>query len=404
MTATDETLAAGKGWLVARLEKGAHPLDGLDPDAARATIDSLTGLDPEPWTAAWGGLADDFAAQARAADDPAHERELWFQAYRAAFMGRYPVPNHPLKEQEYARAREFFLNATKLEDPPLEVIELPFEDSRLRFYLTRPATGEARPPVAMVWAGIDTWKEEMHVRLGALMRSRGFAVLLVDMPGVGESPVLADGDAERQWTPIFDWLADREDLDGSRCAAIGGSFGGYWAMKLAYTHRDRLACAVNWGGGVHITFTPEWQESSRNASSYLMDLMPARADLRRRDLRGLRRPLPGALPARSGTPRPAERAAAPRQRPRRRPELNRRYLPEPGPRRPQGSPGVRRRPHGRGTGGPDDRRLGDPHARWGLPALAVGELADLDWFVPHTERRREGRPLRARYPRDARGL
>ena len=29
-------------------------------------------------------------------------------------------------------------------------------------------------------------------------------------------------------------------------------------MKLAYTHRDRLACAVNWGGGVHITFTPEW--------------------------------------------------------------------------------------------------------------------------------------------------
>ena len=121
------------------------------------------------------------------------------------------------------------------------MVELPFEDLRLRFYLTRPATGEPRPPVAMVWAGIDTWKEEMHVRLGALMRSRGFAVLLVDMPGVGESPVLADGDAERQWTPIFDWLADRDDLDGSRCAAIGGSFGGYWAMKLAYTHRDRLA-------------------------------------------------------------------------------------------------------------------------------------------------------------------
>jgi hypothetical protein len=28
---------------------------------------------------------------------------------------------------------------------------------------------------------------------------------------------------------------------------------------------------------VHITFTPAWQESSRNASSYLMDLMNARA-------------------------------------------------------------------------------------------------------------------------------
>ena len=277
MTDADETLAAGKRWLLTRLDRGAHPLDGLDPDAARRTIEALTGLAPQPWTAAWGGLADEFASRARAATDRDEERALWFQAYRAAFMGRYPVPNHPLKEAQYARAREFFLNATTLEDPPLEVVELPFEESKLRFYLTRPAGAPHRPPVAMVWAGIDTWKEEMHVRLGALMRSRGFAVLLVDMPGVGESPVLASGDAERQWTPIFDWLATREDLDGARCAAIGGSFGGYWAMKLAYTHRDRLACAVNWGGGVHITFTPEWQQKSRNASSYLMDLMNARA-------------------------------------------------------------------------------------------------------------------------------
>jgi len=277
MSAADETLAAGKAWLLARLGRGAHPLDGLDPDAARATIDGLTGLDPVPWTAAWGSLADAFAARARAATDPATERDLWVQAYRAAFIGRYPVPNHPLKQREYDRAREFFLKATALEDPPVEVVELPFEGSKLRFYVALPATEGPRPPVAMVWAGIDTWKEEMHARLGALLRSRGFAVLLVDMPGVGESPVLATGDAERQWTPIFDWLETRDDLDGARCAAIGGSFGGYWAMKLAYTHRDRLACAVNWGGGVHITFTPEWQQRSRNASSYLMDLMAARA-------------------------------------------------------------------------------------------------------------------------------
>jgi len=104
MTGADETLAAGKAWLLTRLERSAHPLDGLDPDAARATIDGLTGLDPEPWTAAWGALADDFAARAQAATDRTEQRELCFQAYRAAFMGRYPVPNHPLKERQYARA------------------------------------------------------------------------------------------------------------------------------------------------------------------------------------------------------------------------------------------------------------------------------------------------------------
>jgi esterase FrsA len=277
-----QALHDGQAWLHGRLDRGAHPLDGLDPARARATIDSLEGLDPEPWTAAWGALADRFEAEATAAPDPAAQRELWMQAYRAAFMGRYPTPNHPLKVAAYDRSRDLFLTATALEDPPLEVIELPFsgrpgEGDRLRFYLTRPADGSPRPPVAMVWAGIDTWKEEMHGRLGGLLRSRGFAVLLIDMPGVGQSPVRAGPDAERQWTPIFDWLATRDDLDATRCAAIGGSFGGYWAMKLAYTHRERLSCAVNWGGGVHITFTPEWQQKSRNASSYLMDLMAARA-------------------------------------------------------------------------------------------------------------------------------
>ena len=89
MAAEQEALAAGQAWLLARLEAGAHPLDGLDPEAARATIDDLTGLEPEAWTGAWGPLADDFAARARAASDRAKQRELWFQAYRAAFMGRY---------------------------------------------------------------------------------------------------------------------------------------------------------------------------------------------------------------------------------------------------------------------------------------------------------------------------
>jgi dipeptidyl aminopeptidase/acylaminoacyl peptidase len=268
------SLEDGRAWLRQRLDRGIHPLDGLDEAAAREAVDSLQGLDPEAWAAAWGGVADRFAAEA--ASDPAGAREAWLQAYRFSFVGRYPVPNHPAKQRQYDRAREFFLRATALDEPPVEAVSVAFEAGEVRFYVARPA-GVERPPVAMVWGGIDTWKEEMYDRLGVLLRSRGLAVLLVDIPGVGESPVLASADAERQWTPVFDWLAAQDDLDAGRVAAVGASFGGYWAMKLAYTHRERLACAVNWGGGVHVTFTPEWQQRSRNASSYLIDLMAARA-------------------------------------------------------------------------------------------------------------------------------
>jgi dienelactone hydrolase len=274
------TLEDGKDWLLQRLERGIHPVDEVDPDVARATIGSLEGLDPEAWTGAWGAAAERFAADAEAADDPASEREAWLQAYRFAFIARYPTLNHPLKREWYARTREYFVKAGELDHPALQVVTIPFdsrdgEGSELHFYVARPP-GVERPPVVMTWGGIDTWKEEMRSRASYLL-DLGFAMLLVDMPGIGQSPVLASPDAERQWTPVFDWVAAQDDLDGDRVAVLGASFGGYWAMKLAYTHRERLRAAVNWGGGVHITFTREWQEKSRNAASYLMDLMAARA-------------------------------------------------------------------------------------------------------------------------------
>jgi pimeloyl-ACP methyl ester carboxylesterase len=269
-------LDAARSWLLERLERRVHPLDHVDPSAARATIESLSGIDPESWAAAWGATAERFAAAAEQASSAEERRATYEQAYAFSFLGRYPVPNHPAKERQYERARAFFGEATQLETPPVERVVVSLEGRDLPFYLARPH-GVERPPVVMVWGGIDTWKEEMHFRLGAAFRAAGCAVLLVDMPGVGESPILASRDAERQWTPIFDWLDTREDLDRDRRAAVGASFGGYWAQKLAYTHRERLRCCVNWGGGVHITFTREWQERSREAPSYLMDLMAARA-------------------------------------------------------------------------------------------------------------------------------
>jgi pimeloyl-ACP methyl ester carboxylesterase len=270
--------------MLEHVELGRYPFNAIDADLARQVIHTLPGTDPVSWASAWLTPAAEQAARAEAveaAGDIAAARDAWWQAYSCAFLGRYPSPNHPAKVEAYDRVLEYFARAIALEDAPSERVETQFagrsdEGTQVAFYVRRPA-GAERPPVVIVWGGIDGWKEESYVLTRALTAA-GFATVHVDMPGVGEAPVLAGTDAERIWDPVFDWI-DGSDLGDSQIAVLGQSFGGYWATKLAHTHADRLAAAVNWGGGIHITFQSTWQERSRNASSYLMDLMATRARL-----------------------------------------------------------------------------------------------------------------------------
>ena len=69
---------------------------------------------------------------------------------------------------------------------------------------------------------------------------------------------------------------------------MGGSFGGYWAAKLAHVEAKRLSGAVNWGAGVHRTFQEEWLRPALTvtASQYLMgpaSLLDARSYIFRRE-------------------------------------------------------------------------------------------------------------------------
>ncbi len=178
------------------------------------------------------------------------------------------------------KARENHLKAGRYFDSPLERVVIPFagwpnEGREVVIYVRRPK-GVTRPAVVMRWGGVDTWKEERS-DLNERFLHDGFASITIDMPGVGESPVLGSPDGERQYTPVFEWIRAQKDLAGSEIGIIGMSFGGYWAAKLAHTHRQYLKASVCWGGGVHYNFQSEWAAHSRYADSYLMDLAETRA-------------------------------------------------------------------------------------------------------------------------------
>jgi pimeloyl-ACP methyl ester carboxylesterase len=123
----------------------------------------------------------------------------------------------------------------------------------------------------MHWGGVDMWKENRQ-HTNAVLHRLGLASFTVDMPGVGEHPLkFIDPRAERTFSAAIDRLASRTDIDGSRVGVWGGSFGGYWAARLAYTEAKRVKAAVFHGSNVHYGFQREWLTPAltKTASTYL---------------------------------------------------------------------------------------------------------------------------------------
>jgi esterase FrsA len=266
-----------------RLDAHKGPFHVVDVPAAHAAIDRLTSVDGEHWGAVWSDAARPFEERARAleaAGDRNGARDAYFIAYGMLHVARFPTPNSPAKVAAYRRSVEMYRAAGRFFTPPLEVVTVPFagragEGDAVTFYVRRQSRRE-KAPVLIRWGGIDTWKEERH-DINERVLAAGFTSITVDMPGVGDAPVRGSVDAERQFVPLLDWIGTQPDLDAERVAIVGMSYGGYWATKVAHLYADRLCAAVNWGGGIHTFFTRAWNERSKNASSYVMDLDVARA-------------------------------------------------------------------------------------------------------------------------------
>lgn len=278
-----KTLAEAKQWMHARLTARVHPMNNIEAAEGARLIDTLEGLDGDSWARVWGGAADEVRDAAVRAEREGRKQEaaaLYARASGLYFMGRFPCPNHAAKERCAVAERDTYLAASRYWNPPIERISVPFagragEGREVIGLLRRPA-GVAKPRVVVMWGGVDAWKEQMTAMSDAFL-ARGLATIAMDNAGTGESPVKGVVDADRQFIAMFDWAAAQPNLDAVRVGCLGRSFGGYWATRLAHLHPDRIAGAVNWGGGAHYMYQRDWIEASRFPDSYLMELVETRS-------------------------------------------------------------------------------------------------------------------------------
>ena len=238
-----------------------NPFGHIRPDDAQRIVASLTSLDRDHWAETWCKVGLDYEAQGDAlAKKGASGKELadiYFLASDYCRIGRYPVANTPGKRKAYLDSVRMYRKAAQHFANPLQIVEIPFQSKKLVGYLTIPK-GAQRPPVVMHWGGVDGWKED-RLRIARHIMDAGLASLTIDMPGSGENPVLyGDPAAERTYLAWMDYALKRPEIDAGRLAVWGGSFGAYWAARLAYTARERIRGAVFHGGNVHLGFQKEW--------------------------------------------------------------------------------------------------------------------------------------------------
>ncbi|MCV7228085.1 alpha/beta hydrolase family protein [Mycolicibacterium komossense] len=239
---------------------GATPYGGADIGEVLTTAQAITAGDYDGWYDQWLDTADRIAGEAEkayAARYLVSARDGLLRAsnyYRSADFYLHGNPDDPRIAHSYTRARDCFRAAAALFDPPVEPVEIPYEDTVLHgyFYPAVRRDGDTGPsPTIIMHSGFDGTCEEMHFMGAAAGQERGYNVVTFDGPGqpaaLHFSRLVFRTDWEHVVTPVLDWVLDRPGVDPDKIALFGASMGGLLAPRAA-AYEHRLAACIAFDG------------------------------------------------------------------------------------------------------------------------------------------------------------
>lgn len=233
-------------------------------------MDLKEPYNPDEYAAPFFPVAADLESQAKSAmskGDTILAAQLDLRAAAIYRIARFPIPRSPKTNEAWTLGKAAYLRASPHMSPPNSEVSIPHthgvtsEGKEIQAYLRLPpnASAEKPVPVLLFICGLDAYRSDHTSRIEEHVR-RGFACISVEIPGTGDSPALRDDpeSPDRQWSSVLDWIATRPELDSKKVCVRGVSTGGYYAMRIAHTHAERLWAVVSQGGGSHGMFDPEW--------------------------------------------------------------------------------------------------------------------------------------------------
>jgi len=226
-----------------------------NPDLVRSTylrVNHMEGTDPGSWVYEWSAIADYFVVKGEtleAEGERVAARDAYLAAAKLYGVARFPANSLPGQAEAYRKHLGTYQRAGTLFDPPLQVIEIPYDNAHITGYLHLPPEGE-RPPLILWNGGIDTWKGDSYNNIQPYLEA-GFAVLTFDVLGTGENTRWpARPDATDLHATVLEFMQKSPLVDGGSIAHVGFSFSGNLAARLSMTE-PRLFAVIAACAGVH---------------------------------------------------------------------------------------------------------------------------------------------------------
>jgi dipeptidyl aminopeptidase/acylaminoacyl peptidase len=226
--------------------------------------------EPQAWWEEWsamGARLEQAADEAEAAGRTMTAGHCYLRAGMYYFTAeRFIVPGREKREMG-RKAIDCQTRGILRRYPNVERVEVPYENGVTLPALFMKAPGVTRrAPAVVAFDGLDNCKEMSVLFNGLEFAARGWHTLAIDGPGQGEAIRLRDiktrPDYEAAGTAAYDYMARRPEVDASKVAVMGYSFGGYYAPRIVAFEKRYAACVAF--GAMHWNMT-EWVDTIRQA-------------------------------------------------------------------------------------------------------------------------------------------
>jgi len=181
-----------------------------------------------------------------------------YRIARFPYISDFPKVTSESKWKAWQAQKKVYMKAGSNWEQPVKEVVIPFADKS-----GGDRVGGEKVPAVLLMTGLDGYRPDNTQRSDEFL-ARGWGCVIAEVPGTADCP--ADpGDPsspDRLWTTILNWMEKNGSFDMERIMVWGLSTGGYYAVRIAHTHKERLKGVIAQGAGTHHFFAREWLEKA----------------------------------------------------------------------------------------------------------------------------------------------